>query len=392
LYQQERLEKLLRHVRRTVPFYRGLPEGGLDTFPVVTKQDLRTRPAQFISSGAAAYRPAARSSSGTTGQPFSYLLSREARSSQWACMYHQWSIGGWTPGDRIVYLGGTAAGPSLHAARRRLYERLNNWVAISAFAMTPDNMDRWLSVIRRQDVRFMHAYPSSAHVLASHARRKGVRHTFTAIITSAEMLHAHQRQILEETFSCPVYDLYGANDGGAFAFQCEERRGYHLVLQRAIVEILRADGTPAAPGERGRVVATDLLNQAMAFIRYDAGDEAALSADPCPCGRSQPLLHSISGRSNDYIRTPSGERIHGGFFSYLVRGSSWVDQFQVVQESPDRIVMLLKVWTEPPAGALALLQEQLGRKCAGMEVLLRRVDDIPPAPNGKYQYIVNRIP
>ena len=211
-----------------------------------------------------------------------------------------------------------------------------------------------------------------------------------AIFTSAEMLHPHQREFLEETFGCPVFDFYGANDGGAFAYQCEKRQGYHIVMERAIVEILREDGSPAAPGERGRVVATDLLNQSMPFIRYDAGDEAEMTGEPCSCGRTLPLLSGISGRSNDYIATPEGDRIHGGFFSYIVRGRPWLDQFQVVQESASALTMLLKLRTRPPDTELAEIRESLERKCHGMAVAVLIVDRIPPAPNGKYQYVVNR--
>ena len=41
---------------------------------------------------------------------------------------------------------------------------------------------------------------------------------------------------------------------------------------------------PAAPGETGAILVTDLLNHAMPLIRYRIGD-LALGGRSCPCGR-----------------------------------------------------------------------------------------------------------
>jgi phenylacetate-CoA ligase len=399
--QQVMLRDLLRHAVAEVPFYRDLMSrlgctledlaapGGFKRIPIVTKAIVRSDPGRFTAGNAAAFQPSRRASSGTTGEPFGYLMSRRARSSQWASMYRQWHVGGWNPGERIVYLGGSSIFPSVHAVERWFYEVLNNWIALSAFEMNPSAMDGWLTRIARVKVRFMHAYPSSAYLLASHAQQTGRKIRFQAVFTSAEVLHPYQRSRIEEVFGCEVFDFYGANDGGAFAYECERHAGLHCVSERAFLEIARADGSTSAPGEVGRLISTDLLNYAMPFIRYDAGDEGAMTSAPCPCGRGLPLLGQIAGRSNDYVQTPSGERIHGGFFSYLVRAKPWVDQFQVVQTAADSLTMYVKPRGPYPAADIAWLEETLRAKCTLMTVGVTVTENIPLAPNGKYQYVVN---
>jgi phenylacetate-CoA ligase len=399
--QVRKVRELLVHAAAQVPHYTQLfrdlhfdPQDvrslkDLRALPIVTKAEMRNAGDRFVAKNAGAFEPSHRSSSGTTGEPFSYLLSRQARSAQWASMYRQWNIGGWEPGDPIVYLGGTSLFPSIHAVGRWVYEHLNSWLALSAFDMRPESMDRWLGEIRRRGIRFMHAYPSSAHILATRALKTGVTMKFDAVITSAEVLHPHQRARIEEAFCCKVFDFYGANDGGAFAFECEQHAGLHGVAERAVIEIVRDDGSPAPDGEVGRVISTDLLNFAMPFIRYDAGDRAAMDPAGCCCGRGTPTLAHIAGRSNDYVRTPTGRRIHSGFFSYLVRGKPWVDQFQVVQESPTALIMYVKPRDGFPETDIPRIQEALAAGCEQMTVTVTVCDSIPAAPNGKYQYIVN---
>ena len=52
----------------------------------------------------------------------------------------------------------------------------------------------------------------------------------------------------------------------------------HVNSERAVVRVVRDDGTAAAVGERGRVLLTDLANHVMPFINYDIGDRAVAVA------------------------------------------------------------------------------------------------------------------
>jgi phenylacetate-CoA ligase len=396
------LSELLRHASAHVPYYREVfatlridpanvhPGADLRALPIVSKAVMRAEPDRFTADNSARFQPTVRTSSGTTGEPFRFLMSRASRSAQWACIYRQWHVGGWEPGDRMAWLGGTSISPSTRAAMRWVYGRLNNWQTLSAFEMSPANMDRWLELIRDRPIRFMHAYPSSAAGFAEHAIARGVSAPMTSVTTSAELLHPHQREVIERAFSCRVNDLYGANDGGAFAYQCEQRNGFHLVAERALVEILRADGTPAGPGESGRIVSTDLTNYAMPFIRYETGDEAAWSAQPCPCGRGLPLLQTIFGRANDYLTTRTGEKVHSGFFTYTVRSLPWIDQFQAVQESASRLTVYVKPKEGANADHLDHLSGVLAKKFQEMEISVQVVDSIPLSRAGKLRFVVNK--
>lgn len=400
--QQEGLRRLLEHASRHVPYYREyFRENGLDPadfrspadlrrLPIVDKQVIKARPKDFLAENMAEFQPHRKSTGGSSGDTLAYYLDRRSRSAHWASMYRAWSVGGWQPGDAMVHLGGTSILPSAQSLKRWLYVRLNNWTPFSAFEISEENMDRWLERMRRSGVRFMYGYASSVYLLARRALDRNFRDVrLRAVFTSAEPLYPACREAIERAFSCVALDTYGANDGGGFAFDCGHGRGLHCVSERAVLEIVTDDGAPAAEGEAGDILSTDLLNYAMPFIRYRVGDVAAVSGESCPCGRGLPLLRSIQGRSHDYVATPTGERVHGEYFAHLVRGLEWVRQFCVVQESPEELVFNLKTGADRPERGLQAIQDVLERKFPGMRVRVVLTETMPQAASGKHRFVIN---
>src|SRR5262249_36059664 len=131
------------------------------------------------------------------------------------------------------------------------------------------------------------------------------------ILAAAMVLHDWERRTIEAVFDCPVTNRYGCEEVSLIACECERHDGLHINADGVYVEVLRHDGTPAAPGEAGAVVVTALANRAMPILRYQVGDMAVASDRCCPCGRGLPLLECIEGRVADYVVTPSGQLISG---------------------------------------------------------------------------------
>ncbi len=93
-------------------------------------------------------------------------------------------------------------------------------------------------------------------------------------------------------------------------------------------------GRTLPSGKDGEVVVSNLVNRAMVILNYRLGDIASLSAGSCACGRTLPLMSYPAGRSDDWIKLPSGRRLHPQAVHTLLREESAVWQYQVIQESP----------------------------------------------------------
>jgi phenylacetate-CoA ligase len=209
---------------------------------------------------------------------------------------------------------------------------------------------------------------------ASHLNEAGIdgkQLGLKLVVTTAEVLSDPQRARLQRVFGCPVQNEYGCGEVGPIAYECP-RGALHVMSDHLLVELLANGERPAAPGESGEVVVTDLANRAMPLVRYRLGDFAVAGTAPCLCGRGFPTLQRIWGREYDFVETGDGRRFHGEFFMYLFeelrQHGIGIPQFQVVQEGPADLAIAVLSLTEPSA----------------------RVDRLERARSGKMRVIVNR--
>src|SRR5690606_37788785 len=119
--------------------------------------------------------------------------------------------------------------------------------------------------------------------------------------------------------------------------------GLHLNMENLLVEVVDDEGRPTPDGEEGSVVVTDLFNYGMPFVRYVTGDRARAGFSNCTCGRRLPLLSQDVGRRLDVLCAPDGRPIPGEFFPDLLKVSTTISKFQVVQIAVDRIRVKLYV-------------------------------------------------
>ena len=154
------------------------------------------------------------------------------------------------------------------------------------------------------------------------------------------------------------------------------------------------DGKPVAPGERGRLLVTDLSNPAMPFIRYEIGDVGAPHAGgACSCGRGLPRMEMAAGRVTDFLLTPSGGMVSGASLTiYLIANAPGVAQAQLVQEVRDRILIRLVPGEGYGDDTHAFFAEQIpGFFGPDMKYDVEEVAEIPSEASGKYRFSICKL-
>lgn len=403
--QKNRLARLLSHAAETVPFYRRqweltAPVGEDQAFtilrqlPVLTKHDLQQEKDELCSEERPR-RISAKTTGGSTGQPVTVLKDRKALAYERAA---SWLGYGWFDieiGDRGARFWGSPTDVGGRWLRFAAADLVMNRIRFSAFAFEDEDLeDYWKRCLRwRPD--YFYGYVSMLTEFARHLRERGHdggRLDLKAIVTTAEALASPQRSLLEEVFDAPVQNEYGCGEVGAVAYECPEG-SLHVMADNLVVEVVRDDGSPAAPGESGEILLTDLANRAMPLVRYRVGDRAVLG-DDCPCGRGFPVLKEIRGRAYDFVRDCEGRRYHGEFFMYLFedlrdRGSE-IDQFRVTQQSERELTVEVEASGALREEDVEFLRTRIDRKMSGMRVSIRRVDEIERLDSGKTRIIRNR--
>lgn len=85
---------------------------------------------------------------------------------------------------------------------------------------------------------------------------------------------------------------------------CTEETGVHVFEDEVYLEVVHPDDASVRQpdGERGAAVYTTLWRESQPMIRFWAGDETFMVREPCPCGRSYPLLpQGLIGRLDDML-------------------------------------------------------------------------------------------
>jgi hypothetical protein len=151
-----------------------------------------------------------------------------------------------------------------------------------------------------------------------------------------------------------------------------------------LVELLR-DGRPAAPGELGRVMVTDLLGRTLPTIRYETGDLAIAPSGGCPCGRPLPVLASVVGRSNWTISLGWGRVVTEREILDRLGRVALPDELRLTEgEGGFRLELRPGI---DPAAAASLLGKTLGRPSIRVDELAEWPDELAE----KRQSIVARF-
>jgi phenylacetate-CoA ligase len=408
--QRNKLCRLVEYAYNHVPYYRrifdsvGFLPADLDTdmdnfgkLPVLTKAIIRENRSELLTSEAERrLQMSPLATSGSTGEPLSFLQDHDFRDAVTADTQHHLGWAGWQLGDLHAIIWGASFKPTLgRRIRGGLIDRVWNRFQTNAFFMTDKSMAAFAERIHRQNPRILFGYATSIYRFAQFVRSSpyaGI--TFDGVFTSAETLLPPMRDLIEETFRCRVFNRYGTLELGCVACECEAHNGMHINIVNNYVEILR-DGRLALPGEVGDFIVTNLNNLGMPFIRYSIGDVGAWSKDDrCPCRRESPRISLLEGRIVDSFRTQDGHIAWSGFagaaFRCLTHPS--IRQFQVIQKSLDRMVIRLVRDGEIPQATLEEIRQAVYHTFGDrVEVDFDFTEEIPALPSGKHSYAVSEL-
>jgi phenylacetate-CoA ligase len=255
------------------------------------------------------------------------------------------------------------------------------------------DMREQMKIIKEFQPGILLIYPNNLSIILDEMEQDGGDFSFIKHVkTIGETVHQWQRDKTQRVLGLKIEDNYSSNEMGCMAMQCPDTDNYHVMTETVIVEILKDDGEPCAPGEVGRLVVTDLHNHASPLIRYDIGDWAE-AGERCSCGRGLPTIARFIGREHSILTKPDGTRIWPIFYGAKMNDVAPVRQYQFRQKTVTS--MEFRCFTEEPlteaqrAGLIALVQEALDYPYE-LDLIEYR-QPLPTTTRGKFQEFICEI-
>ncbi len=407
-YQEEQLARLVQYSYRHVPYYRRVMDeydvkpgditstGDLTRLPLLTRQDIKDNFVDLLSDKFDLTRVKKGHTSGTTGSPLEICYSDQVIQITYALLdrHYRWAgVRMKKKGDRVAVLRGNPIVPlKQNKPPFWRYNFLHNQLLLSCFHMSPQNLPFYVEKLHRYAPRVLDGYPSTLYVLARYLQGTGQKLPLHAVVSSSETLYDFQREIIEESFQCKVFDYFAAAERVVFSNECEYHEGHHIADEYGITEIIDNSGRHVELGNLGTLVATSLHNYAMPMIRYVTNDMSSVRIHSCSCGRGLPLMDDVTTKAEDLLTLRDGRIISPSVLTHPFKPLTSIEASQIIQEDLDHVrvkIVPTPAYTDHDGEILINgLKERLGTT---VEICVEKVDALERTKAGKFKWVISNV-
>ncbi|QQG64701.1 phenylacetate--CoA ligase family protein [Desulfobulbus oligotrophicus] len=365
----------------------------LRRLPILTKEEIRAAGPSMLSQGFEVENLQQAKTGGSTGRSLELYYTEECSERRNGCAWRHDRWAGWQPGEPVAACWGNPMLP------KTVKEWLQHWLVqpilyLDTMSVNDDAVRSFVSQWHRMKPTLLFGHAHSLYLLACYLKKLNIIGLQPkGIISSSMMLIPSERQVIEETFGVRVIDRYGCEEVSLIACECERHEGMHLNIDHLFIEFIGEDGQPAAAGEPGKIVVTDLINTAMPFIRYQVEDVGIPTDRRCSCGRGLPLMEGLAGRVADFLVKPDQTRVAGiSLIENTLTRFTGLDQMQIVQHALLDFEMRLVVgptYTEEVGRELITYWKSVFSEDAQIRLVL--LDAILPEQSGKFRFSICHV-
>lgn len=325
---------------------------------------------------------------GTSGKPLKLVEPINRYVHSLAFTHKQWMWFGWHYDTRGVFRN-----HHIRENRDYIISPILKEIIFDTFRMDEAYAHVCWGVLKKHNIRFVHAYPSSFYLFCRLCRRQGLRLDFIhAAFLASEGVSNEQRALFGE-MGITIYSFYGHSEKLIMAGNCPESEFYHIEENYGYCELVDSCGQVIKEkGVLGEMVGTTFCNPYFPLIRYRTGDYSEYVENSCKKhkGRS---LKGVQGRwEKNYIYKADGTftnttalNLHGDLYCHI-------DGMQYMQQEKGKLIVCIirnEHFTDADESAF---MKHFSEAMGGDEyVEIRYVDELQFQPNGKFLPLISSV-
>lgn len=402
--RDSRIASTVRYAARTVPFYRrafsdlGIDPRGIRSpedlarLPLLDKETVRRDPDAFLASSWRGRTSTPFVTSGSTGAPLR--------------VHH----------DIVSLLANIAYGERARKTRGLGSGRAPRIVSFARESGTGDKVRafyrRWTYVPHRPERihgRIDRPFPEAVDLINRHRPHvitgygSYIEALFRFVVANRVELHRPDRigyfsdgmslpgrQLIAREFGIPILSNYTAIESFKIGFTCERESGFHIHADICHLRVVDRKGADTPPGEPGEIVISNLLNRGSVLLNYRLGDLGTLAPEPCPCGRTFPLLAELEGRQEDLLFLEAERVVHPRALWTVFQRLPVIIQYQLIQH--DSRTFELEIVTRDPTdgqGAMSAAAAGLRELLGDVKVDVKTSSGPLTGPGGKSRPVIS---
>lgn len=304
-YVLEQLNNIVKYASKNIPFYRELYGGrfieikSLDDFeklPVITKTQVR----DYYKQAKGAMRL---NTGGSSGEPLSFYIDKNAWAREWAHMHYIWGLRGYKYTDLMMTMMGRPIGRKVYR-----YNAVHNEFLLNPYEHVKEHINSYRSLINRYPIKYFQGYPSTIYNffkelenVADSEIRKSICKKIKCLLLSSEYPMPYMLEYLKNEWGLGNYiSWYGHSEMCVLAYDRESNGTYVPFVTYGFAEEVDS-----------MLIGTSFHNYDMPLIRYSTGDLVKSDKDSLGIVNN---FQITGGRNGDYIEDAKGRKYSLTFF------------------------------------------------------------------------------
>lgn len=293
-YVINKLNKIIKYATSNFKFYRDFYEehnvlnieiktlDDFKEFPILTKEKIRSYTESF--NGAMKIN-----TGGTSGEPFSFYIDKNAFAREWSHMHTIWQLKGYKQTDIKITLRGKNLGD-----KNIVYNPVHNEFIINTYKSINSFKDEIVELFKTYEIKYIHGYPSAIYeffkeleTLIDINEKTIIEKNIISCFFGSEFPMPNMTEYLNKVWNLDYISWYGHSEMAILAYDEFKTNDYKPFMTYGYTEVID-----------NKLIGTSYNNFDMPLIKYDTGDlvEPKLNLNG--------LLQSFKvkeGREGDYI-------------------------------------------------------------------------------------------